>query len=278
MGWSRAAGNGEERPQICTSIVGGGCLCGCCGPHLFPVLFSPILCPPSLLLLWAVSLLPGFEASHSANWGLPNRCCCFGKLSVGFIYSLAPLLLLQHVKSLTQDVLNHVSSLSHLPPSPISRLLLCRGRALCPSPGSCCAAGAMSAETSQGEVSPFSLWGSALSTPNWFFESIFFFSSLHLHSCSPALGEEPPRKGSLGLPPAPAQPRLSIPTEPSRTPAPAAPPPPPRDQPGPRRHVQGGGQRLPEQKFPQQRFPRQAEQVSAAPFPSGSHPGNLEGG
>lgn len=179
MGWSRAAGNGEERPQICTSTVGGGCLCGCCGPHLFPVLFSPILCPPSLLLLWAVSLLPGFEASHSANWWLPNRCCCFGKLSVGFIYSLAPLLLLQHVKSLTQDVLNHVSSLSHLPPSPVSRLLLCRGRALCPSPGSCCAAGAMSAETlcEPGRGLPILPLGLCSFHPKLVFRVNFFFQA-----------------------------------------------------------------------------------------------------
>lgn len=118
---------------------------------------------------------------------------------VGFVYSLAPLLLLQHVKSLTQDVLNHVSSLGHLPSSPISRLLLCRGRALCPSSGSCCAAKAVSAETlcEPGRGLPILPLGLCSFHPKLVFRVDFFFSSLHLRSCSPALGEEPPRKGSF---------------------------------------------------------------------------------
>lgn len=49
-----------------------------------------------------------------------------------------------------------------------------------------------------GRGLPFSLWGAALSTLNWFFES-FFQMCLHLCRCccSPAFGEEPPRSCSL---------------------------------------------------------------------------------
>lgn len=39
----------------------------------------------------------------------------------------------------------------------------------------------------------------------------------------------------------------------------------PGQQLGPGQHVQGGGQKLPEQKLPQQRFPCQTQQVSVSP-------------
>lgn len=161
------------------------------------------------------------------------------------------------------------SGCSALPPSRAPSLFL-PAVLSAPLPGSCCSAVAVRAQTfsEPGRGLPFSLWGAALSTLNWFFES-FFQMCLHLCRCccSPAFGEEPPRSCSLlrRRPPL-AESCPSIPTERSREPAPTTTVQSPGHQLGPGQHVQGGGQKLPEQKFPQQRFPCQTEQVSATPL------------
>lgn len=126
--------------------------------------------------------------------------------------------------------------------------------------GNCCTVVALCAKTlsKPGRGLPFSLWSSALSTPNWFFES-FFHMCLHLCCCcSPAFGEEPPRNSLARRRPSLTESCHSILTDRSREPAPTTTLQTPGDQLGPHQHVQGGGQRLPKQKFPQQRFSCQA--------------------
>lgn len=88
--------------------------------------------------------------------------------------------------------------------------------------------------------------------PNWFFESFFHAAP------SPRGGAS--RSRSWALPPSPESPR-PIPAARS-TAAPTA----PASRPQPLQHVQGGGQRLPEQKRPRQRFSSQTQQVSAVLF------------
>lgn len=143
----------------------------------------------------------------------------------------------------------------------ICRLFLPAKAMLSATPlGNCCTVVVVCAKTlsKPGRGLPFSLWGSALSTPNWFFKS-FFHMCLHLCCCSPAFGEEPPRNCSLACrQPSLAESCHSIPTDQSREPAPTTTLQTPGDQLGSRQHVQGGGQRLLEQQFPQQRFPCQA--------------------
>lgn len=139
-------------------------------------------------------------------------------------------------------------------------------RAPCPSAGKLLLCGCASPKPLAARArSPVLPLGLCSFHPELVFRVIFSDVPPSLLLLLTCLGEEPP--GSCSLP-RPARACLS-PVLPSPEPGAASRAHQDRAEPGQQlgagQHVQGGGQKLPEQELPQQRFPCQTQQVSVSP-------------